>query len=485
MASPPRSKEHDRHKVLCVGLLNPVRTTDPRDEQDVEGSLVQAQIFETPYAPPIGDEPPKPVLFEGPLTDDGVRDGRQVYVASVRPGIEFSDGTPLTAERMVASLSTSDGLSPEASVEADGDQVRFTLSRPNRRFEIVLTNRFCSIVCAEGGVYHGTGAYLPAPDATPERMRLLRNPRFRRQVLIDEVVFAYYPPDRDGRPSRLLAAIRSGAVHFANCLSRDDATGLRGVRKWHQPGNSTAILFFNTERPCLQDVQVRRALALALDRNELTRISYENPVAFTATSLLPPFMGEWSDGIRPDVERAKSLLGEASGRLPDRLSILLPWGPRPYLPQAEQVAAAIGRQLARLGVGLEPVATSDATDFYGRIADDDYDLALVGWIADTADSADFLEAVLSSRNIPERGRSPAVRANMARWRDDEVDSALARHRLEPSEDSKTAILRLVATQVPLLPLMYGPMLAVHTWSLKGFSASPIALPIFSDLDLQT
>src|SRR5687767_4534712 len=95
-----RTPEKTRTKVLRVGVLNPVKTLDPRDAQDTVSVFVLAQIFEPPYAPPADAEtPPRPLVFDGPLRREGERDGR-VWSGHVRPGILFSDGTPVTPQHV-------------------------------------------------------------------------------------------------------------------------------------------------------------------------------------------------------------------------------------------------------------------------------------------------------------------------------------------------------------------------------------------------
>jgi ABC-type transport system substrate-binding protein len=229
---------------------------------------------------------------------------------------------------------------------------------------------------------------------------------------------------------------------------------------------------------------VRRALATAVDRAEIARLSYENALAFTATSLLPPLMGTFRDGIRANVEQARELLRESGAALPPRLRLLMPWGPRAYVPHPTVTAEAIGRQLQQVGVGLDLMTSKDAADFYRQSCLAEYDLVLIGWIADSADPAEYLEVNLHSRNMPQTGKSPAVRHNMARWNDAEADALLERYRTEGREEGKQAILRRVAEQVPLLPLMYGPSIAVTSWQLAGFTPSVIGHPRFGEMDLE-
>src|ERR1044071_8790263 len=81
-------------KSVRVGVVSSISKLDPRDSADHVSSLVLAQIFDTPYVGGEGGEV-TPCLFE-PLKPESL-DGLH-YSAAVRPGIRFSDGTPLTAD---------------------------------------------------------------------------------------------------------------------------------------------------------------------------------------------------------------------------------------------------------------------------------------------------------------------------------------------------------------------------------------------------
>jgi hypothetical protein len=98
-------------KVLRVGTLTPMGHVGSLDSQELVNSMVNWQIYERPYAPPsAAGRPPDPVLFDGPLARDLDRGTHGTYSAGLRPGIRFSDGTPMTVQHVVASLGRSPAL---------------------------------------------------------------------------------------------------------------------------------------------------------------------------------------------------------------------------------------------------------------------------------------------------------------------------------------------------------------------------------------
>ncbi len=470
-------------KTLRVGLLSAVQNLDPLKAQDFVSAMVVAQIFEKPYLSRAADQPSEPVVFGEPLQADPGAPPGTAFSAAVRPGLEFSDGTALTPEHVVAALRRAGPLVEQAEVEARGERVAFRLRRPNARFDLALTQTYCSISLEKDGRLLGTGPYTPAADATPEVMRLVRNPRHRRVPDVEELVFTYYRPSADGKPERLLAAFEKGEVDFCNVLPRGDVTGLREVRKHFEPGNSTAILYFNTERPGLADPKVRQAIARALDRLAVSQISYTNALAFRAKGLLPPMMGAGSDELTYDLDRARQTLAEA-GAPPERLSLLLIFGPRPYLPHPRQVADYLAKQLAELGVALDVQTTEGSSEYYSKVASGDYDLALAGWIADTLDPADFLYAILAPNAIPSPDVPISIHANLSRWRHTPMADALVAYRGDPSEARLAAIYRMVREETPLVPLIYGSNIYVHGWRVRNLQPSPLGIPDFSILELR-
>jgi ABC-type transport system substrate-binding protein len=467
-------------KMLRVGVLTPVHTLNPREVWDFVGQMAVTQVYEPPFAQPAAGKVPEPVLFQERLRQDAANE----FSAAVRSDVRFSDGTPLAARHVADSLSRVAMLREQhVEVGARGERVTFRLERPSARLDVVLAQSYCGVTLESRGVLLGTGPYMVAPGATPDRTRLVRNPHARRPAKIDEVEIQLYPPDAQGRPEALLAALETGEVDFSNVLSREDIMRLKNVRRLTEPGSSTALLYMNTERPGLDDPRVRRAIALSIDRLEIAKLFYATAMAFAATNLLPPMLGRGNDGLAFDPVKARNLLAAPDVRKPERLSLLLIFGPRPYLPNPRKVGELIAAQIDKLGIAAEVVPTATPQEYRARVQSGDYDLALAGWVADTLDPVDFLEATLSSESIPAPDRKTVVGANLSRWRSRETDGTLASLRQEPRDDVRATLLKRIADEVPLFPLMYGPTIYAHSLKVKNFKPAPLGIPAFWELEL--
>jgi ABC-type transport system substrate-binding protein len=374
-------------------------------------------------------------------------------------------------------------IAVRARIEGRGRQVRFVLAEDDPRFEQRLSHRWAAIVKREGGALLGTGPFAVRPGWTPERVVVDRNPYALRPARVEGVEFRVYPPAADGRPERLERALVEGEVDLTTALSRDDVVRLKGVRKDFQPGSSTAFLACNLEHPALAHVEVRRAIGEAIDRTAITAVSHENPHSFTARSLLPPSMWRGSDGLRHDPAQARARL-HASGVHPGRpLRMLLIWGPRPYLSAPQPTARLIAQQLAEVGLPVE-IATSDSSlDYFSRTSAGAYDLVLAGWIADTPDPLDFLDAVLGSQSIPSPQRAVAYASNLSRYRSTEMDAALDGYRRDASDAALQQVMELVARDVPLVPLCYGPHIVVHGWHVRNVELTASGMPRLALVEL--
>src|SRR5262249_14550679 len=227
--------------------------------------------------------------------------------------------------------------------------------------------------------------------------------------------------DPDGSPRELIESFRRGEIDLTAALTVADLTrsGLTSAMPALQPSNSTGILFFNTRHRNLSRTEVRRAIALAIDVQDVASRSYDrNPVAFIARSLLPPMMGRPTGLPYMNREEAKRLLAAAVPARPSRLSLLVPWAPRQSLPKPMAVAQGIRAHLAEVGITVDLRETSNGEEFFADLTRGNFDLALAGWIADNPDPADFFEALLWSQMTEGDNQ-----ANPSRWKHPATDAA--------------------------------------------------------------
>jgi ABC-type transport system substrate-binding protein len=469
-------------KILRVGLLNEVHHLDPQSANDNESMWVLRQVLEMPYEIRAGHAEVEPVLFEGPLEVLDGSDNRR-YRGKVREGIRFADGEPVTPAHVVQCLRQASLAKEQAEVTQDGDHLIFDLRRANARFDVMLTHQQCAVYRLENGRVCATGPFQISQDSTPGHLRLVRNPYYRQELKLDEIHFRVYPVDGDGRPTALVRAIQQGEVDFCSVLPRDDISRLSGVRKSFLPGISTAMLSMNCARPPLDDANLRRALAHSINRLKVAESCYSNGLAFTATSILPRGLVAVDDDLVYDVRKARACLEEAGKPLPKKLSGLMTWGPRPYLPNPTGAAEVISQHLAELGVTVEWTRPPNSSDFFQRCIDGRHELVLAGWVSDTIDPSDFLEASLASERVP-TWENLAVSTNHAHYRSPRMDEKLAQYRAQGDMGTLEEVMEVLTEEAPLVPLIYGASASVLSFKVLGFQPSPLGTQKLVHLDLK-
>lgn len=471
-------------QIVRVGVLAPHKPgSDPRQALDFANIVIPQHLYESPYRPAADGDKVEPVLLEAPLQVDSAGPRNLSFWTTVRRDRKFADGTPVTAEAVADSLSATPSFANEAAVEAKGDRLYFRLRHANARFDLTLANLNLPVVKRGPGGYVATGPFIYAPDSRSDLVRLVRNPHYTGPVYPDEIQVHVYPPDPDGRPTALIEAVKRREIDFTDYLSREQVNEVSGVQKILVPGFCTSFLFFNTEK--ITDSRVRRALAYNVDRLALASALFSNPVAFAASSLLPPVLGRVRDRFAFSAERAASLLREAGFIPPARpWTMLYPALPRPYLAQPQVVAEKLLERFAALKIQVRLEPARDIADFSRRAEGGNYDLALWGWIPDTPDRIDYLQGLLSSAWIPRPGHSAAFSGNLARFKNPAMDGALASYRSERREDTLTEIHRMIEEEAPLLPLLYGTRIAVMSWRFTARPASFEWRPFLAETPLK-
>ena len=486
-----RRKTHDPDPdTLRVGLLGGWHGLDPWEAQDLSGVIVRNQCFETLYTRIDGAlvHDPRYLAHELRLETVSV-DGNPRYSVRLVDDLHFSDGSAVQPEDVADSLNHVAPLRAMTRIgAAGGRRVQFNA----REKEVALEPQLAQIwtVIGKRGAKHwlGTGPYrivdetiAPAGKVlTLERNPHWKRPAHRREPSIFRIEFWAYALDSHNAPSKLREALEEGEIDFTMMLPREVAKGLQGVRKFYQPGQSTAFLAFNCRR-LLRDPAVRRALSAAIDPWAIARVSHDNPAAFAARGLLPPALAPTKRSL-PNY--GQDVAAAAFAALPDKprsLRMLVVWGPRPYLPNPIAVANTIVDQFRALGIRVAIEQPDTAEGFFEAVRRGEHDLILSGYIAETSEPVDFMEALLSSKRIPRAGAPMASTTNLGGYSDVEMDRLLAQAQRDPS--ALLAVNERFEQQRPLVPLMYGASVAVHSWRVQDFEMDPRGIPSFSELQL--
>jgi peptide/nickel transport system substrate-binding protein/oligopeptide transport system substrate-binding protein len=222
------------------------------------------------------------------------------------------------------------------------------------------------------------------------------------------------------------------------------------------------VLGLNVARPPLDDVRIRRALAMSLDRNTLVEAS--GRVATPASSVVPMGMaGAPPFGSVPseDLEGARRLLAEAGhpdGKGLPPLELWLNGESAPTLA----VGRAAAKHIARIGLQVN-VQTAPWTAFLEKVDAKEAPAYLLTWVADTPDRDSFLGVLFHSAGVN----------NHLHYADPMVDRLIeeARRELDPiaRRDLYRAVEERVDADCVLVPLYTQANVYALRDGLAGFN----------------
>ncbi|MGL5391785.1 MAG: ABC transporter substrate-binding protein, partial [Shewanella sp.] len=236
-----------------------------------------------------------------------------------------------------------------------------------------------------------------------------------------------------------------------------------------QPGLNVAFWAFNTQKPPLDDVRVRQALAYAVDKQNILQAVYQN-TALEAKGLLPP--SSWAYEAAPvqesyNPQKARELLNAAGIK---QLSIDI-WAmptARAYNPNALKTAELIQSDLANIGVKVN-IISYDWSVFSQKLNHDAYDSVLIGWNADNSDPDNFFTPLLSCSAMQSNN-------NRSRWCNTEFDELLERARQAPTQAERKALYQqaeaFLAKQMPLLSFAHAKRIVLTRSEVKDMKLTP-------------
>jgi len=311
------------------------------------------------------------------------------WVFHLREGVTFQDGTPFTAEDVVFSF---DRAVAEGSLNAqkglfagineltaiDDVTVEIGLDAPKAS---LLTNLawgdmvIVSPATADGNAQKpvGTGPFAFANWVQGDRVELARRDDYWGEApALEKVTFKFISD-----PTAAFAAMMAGDIDaFPNYPAPENLAQFEADPRFQVLVGSTegeTILAINNGRPSFDDIRVREALALAIDRQAVidgAMFGYGTPIGSHFAPHNPAYV-DLTGAVSYDPERAKALLAEAnvSGLSP---TLMLP--PPSYARRGGEIVAA---QLREVGIEPQIVNVEWAQWLEQVFKNKDYDLTIV------------------------------------------------------------------------------------------------------------
>jgi peptide/nickel transport system substrate-binding protein len=330
-----------------------------------------------------------------------------VWEFTLRDGVKFQDGAPLTAEAAAGALNhllaaemPARPFSPKLikSVEAVGEKVvRITTHTPSVLLPAQLAAPNTTILSP--AAYQGatidpvgrcTGPFEIVEVKPKEYLKFKRNDNYWGGKPVLEGGMVVFIPDANTR----MTQVRSGEADIARLIPPygvKQLEGAQGIELIRLKTPRVTELLLNNKKEPLNDVRVRQAIQAAIDGKAIAASVYEGTVTAAASAFSPD--DPWApQDIEPiyDPARAKALLEEAGIR-PGQLQLeLLAYTSRTEL---KDVGAIIQAQLGEIGIKVN-LRVAEYTAIEPQMISGTYDMALMsrGYLTDIADPFGFLTA---------------------------------------------------------------------------------------------
>ncbi|GLR53656.1 ABC transporter substrate-binding protein [Shinella yambaruensis] len=412
----------------------------------------------------------------------------------LRPNVTFHDGTAMTPEAVAASfkaLLPTGNLIKNAKVKdvsAGDGTVTFTLEQPFAPFLAYLLDPAVPVLAPSSFASSGeltaivaTGPYRIEKAELPQGLDLVRHDSYWGDVAKIERVRVDGIPNPETRVNIALAGEGDLVLEIpTTAVSRIDRSGETHIVR--APVPRVVMMLVNVKKPQFADVEIRRALSFAVDRQAIARTIMGNE-DLAANQYFPPAMKGWHfEDFKPqtlNVAEANRILDElgwkpgADGiREKDgtRFAGMMRTFPqRAYLPV---IAEALQAQLKAIGFDLSiqvgessliPEAQNDGTLELG--------LGIRTMIYQVPDPV----ARLTSDFATDEPSTDATGATG--WKSEEMRAAVAAYNLTTDPEARLPLQREMAeilqNELPVIPITFTDEKYAVSERLEGFVADPV------------
>jgi len=438
------------------------------------------QIFQTLYTVTNNGKGVRPEL----ATSYTVSPDKKTYTFTLRKGVKFSNGKPMTSADVKFSIDQNRKAaqgwayldSAISSVDAPSPQtVVIHLKFPWAPLLADLSIFANGIVPnnydgqTEAQFYQhpiGTGPFKWDYWHKGQALKLLRNPQYWQQGLpyLNSVTWTDVPSDNTRELQLKAGQAQIDQFPAWSTVSSLKTTG--GVDMHLFNSTQTNYLAFNEQRKPFQDIHVRRAISLAIDRNALVKaVLFGN--GKPANSLFPPqvpFYDPSTPGLQFNLAQARAEMAKSSVPHGFTTSIIVPAGNSDY----QTIATILQSELKPLGITLK------ITQLDPNVTNNDeqtlkYDMVLTLWTMDIPDPDELATFAVD----PNSGAKSFFTA----YNDPAVIKATHQAETVTAPATRQKLYNFVQTQVAkdafMAYLYYSPYPYATTSKVHGFFVTPL------------
>jgi len=490
--------------TVVIGTTDAIASLDPADAYAIRDWEVLKNFGEPliKWVPGSADQLELGLAESMPVaSEDGL-----TWTVTLKEGLTFGDGTPLTAEIAAAQLTRLFTLSPDGphavgltlaspfidSIEAvDERTIQFNLPAPVAFFQQLLAS--ASFIPANPAIFPedelnifptppltGTGSWIVTEIVTGESVTYEPNPNYHGD-----------PPNLDRVIVREFADVQSMALAVQNgeldiawrILGPDLAVPLGeidGINAVQIDSPAIRFLILNHVLEPTNDPNVQKAIASAIDRDEVADVVFGGAVDPLFSMIPPGFLGatEAFEDVygSPDLDAARAFL-EASGYSEENKLALPVWyPPEHYGATTADAVLLIVQQLEATGMIEVDVQAQEWGTYLGAaLSGEEFPVSLLGWFFDFPDPDNYLGPFIENG-----GLGTVVTAkedgSITEGVNPELLTLLAASREETDLDARAAILgdlqTTYAEEAVTIPLWIEPEFIIYRDGVCGDASLP-------------
>ncbi|NJP48843.1 ABC transporter substrate-binding protein [Streptomyces sp. SBST2-5] len=482
---------------VVVGMSDDVLATDPASGYDPGSWLLFNNVFQSLLSFPKGGTEPQPEAarecsFQGT--------GTKVYTCTLKDGLKFSNGDPLTSKDVKFSfdrmLKIDDPDGPAImfpsleKVETPDDKtVVFRLNTPDATFPSKIASGAGSIVnhreydadgLREDRKAVGSGPYkLDSFTDTQAVFSVNEHYKGTAKPKNSGVTLKFFHGDQDA----LKKAVQNAEVDVAyrgltaqaisDLEKSDDGTGAIEVIE----GSSAEVqhLVFNMDHPVTGKLGVRKAIAHLIDRDALIQDVYQG-TATPLYSIIPAGISGHNTaffdtyGDRPS--KAKAAAALAGEGITGKVKLTLWSTPSRYGPATDQELAAIAKQLNASGLFDAQMKSVDFEQYEKDIEAGKYGVYVKGWVPDYPDADNFTGPFFGEGNVLNNNyENDTITGSL-------IPSTAAEGDRSATDQDFSRLQDIVAEELPVLPVWQGKQYAVVRDGVAGLEYCLDASTVF-------
>ncbi|MBX5464467.1 MAG: ABC transporter substrate-binding protein [Clostridia bacterium] len=461
--------------TITIGINADPPNLDPAGSTALVDRYVQNSIFDKLYDV---DANLKVVPVLAASLPEISADGK-TYTIHLRQGIQFTDGTPFNADAVVFNLKRY--MSPDSArhselsfvsdvQKVDDYTVRIVLSKPFSPLLYTLTDRAGMMgspaaIQKEGANFGqhpvGTGPFMFESRIKGDQIVLVRNPHYWQKGLpkADKVVWKVVTDD-----NVKVVNLKAGQLDIIDTVPAQSVGDLQSNSAFRVdigPGLGFQGLYLNVQQPPFNNVYLRRAVDLAIDRAALVKVVFGQ----TADPGYGPFPAgtpaEAASGTPPAVDLAKVKQLLAQGGHPNGFTFTLKIATSPV---NQQVAQVLKNMLAQAGITM-----NIQQEEFGTLLDDstkhNFQASALGWSGRPDPDGNIYGWFYTGGSLNDSGYSnPKV--------DQLLDQARATSDMTQRVALYTQVMEIIHQDVPYVYLYFPKNVKAFTAQLKGFVNVP-------------